>query len=373
MKITILSPAYPLRGGIANFAGSLYNELKKENDVTVISYKRQYPSFLFPGKTQKEKDETVDKIYAEILVDSTNPYNWINVGRKIKFDSPDLLIIQYWLPFFAPCLKTISKVVKQNKKTKILAICHNIIPHEKRPGDVFLTKLFFKYVDKFILLSGKVKEELLSIKKDAINIVIPHPVYSKFGEVIDKVEAKTTLNIKAEKLLLFFGFIRDYKGLDVLLKAISLIDEKENIKLLVAGEFYSNEDKYQKLITELKIDKTLIMKTDFIPAVEVKYYFSAADVTVLPYKNASQSGIAQIAMNFNKPVITTDVGGLSEIVMENETGLLVPKDNPKELSKAILKFYNENLEEKFVSNIITEKDKYSWNNFSNQLLKFFNT
>ncbi len=372
MKITILSPAYPLRGGIANFAGSLYNELSEGNDVNVISYKRQYPSFLFPGKTQEESDETVADINAENLVDSANPYNWRKVGKKIKYDNPDLLIIQFWLPFFAPCLKTIAKIVKRNNRTLILAVCHNIIPHEKRPGDVFLTKLFFKHVDKFILLSNKVKDELLSIKKESINIVIPHPVYSKFGEPVDKDKAKSYLNIQGEKIILFFGFIRDYKGLDVLLKALPLLDEKENIKLLIAGEFYSNEREYKKLINELKIEKSLILKTDFIPASEVKYYFSACDVAVLPYKNASQSGIAQIAMNFNKPVIASNVGGLSEVVVNEKTGLLVEKNNPEKLAEAILNFYEKNLERDFVNNILLEKDKYSWSNFSNRLLKFVN-
>lgn len=372
MNITILTPAYPLRGGIANFAGSLYNELIKENDVNIISYKKQYPSFLFPGKTQKESDKTTVNLNAENLVDSTNPFNWRKVGKKIKYDKPDLLIIQFWLPFFAPCLKTISKIVKQNNRTQILAICHNIIPHEKRPGDIFLTKLFFKYVDKFILLSNKVKNELLSIKTGAINIVIPHPVYSKFGEPVDKDQAKSFLNIKDEKVILFFGFIRDYKGLDVLLKALPLIDEKEKIKLLIAGEFYSNENEYRKLINELKIEKSLILKTDFIPASEVKYYFSTCDVAVLPYKNASQSGIAQIAMNFNKPVIASNVGGLSEVVINEKTGLLIEKENSKALADAIVRFYRENLEECFCENIKLEKEKYSWSNFSNQLLKFIN-
>ena len=372
MKITILSPAYPLRGGIANFAGSLYSELINRNDVNVISYKKQYPSFLFPGKTQEESDETSVNINAENLVDSTNPYNWGKVGRKIKYDNPDLLIIQFWLPFFTPCLKTISKIVKQNKRTQILAICHNIIPHEKKPGDVFLTKLFFKYVDKFILLSNKVKEELLSIKKESVNKVIAHPVYSKFGEPVDKDNAKSYLNIQDERVILFFGFIRNYKGLDVLLKALPLIDEKEKIKLLVAGEFYSNKREYKQLINELKIERSLVLKTDFIPASEVKYYFSACDVAVLPYKNASQSGIAQIAMNFNKPVIASNVGGLSEIVINDKTGLLVESNNPKKLAEAIQNYYTNNLEQNFVNNILLEKDKYSWSNFSNQLLKFVN-
>ncbi|PJA99094.1 MAG: glycosyl transferase family 1 [Ignavibacteriales bacterium CG_4_9_14_3_um_filter_30_11] len=373
MKITILSPAYPLRGGIANFAGSLFKELNKEFSVNVISFKKQYPSFLFPGKTQNELDPESEIINAESLIDSTNPFNWREVGKRIKLDKPDLLIIQFWLPFFAPCLKSISKIVKKNSHTKILTICHNIIPHEKRPGDIFLTKLFFKYVDKFILLSETVKDELLKIKKNAKYKIIHHPVYNKFGDEIEKDKAKEYLKIDTEKLLLFFGFIRDYKGLDVLLEAISLIDKKENIKLLVAGEYYSNETKYKKLISELDIDNSLILKTDFIPASEVKYYFSAADVVILPYKTASQSGIAQIAMNFNKSVIASNVGGLSEIIIDNQTGLLVEKENPEILAEAILKFYNHKLEEKYDSFIKMEKEKYSWLSFSNQLINFVKT
>ena len=343
MKITILSPVYPLRGGIANFAGSLFKELNKDFSVNVISYKKQYPSFLFPGKTQKEIDSESEEINAEQLLNSTNPFNWRSVGKKIKTNNPDLLIIQFWLPFFAPCLKTISKIVKKNNHTKILTICHNIIPHEKRPGDIFLTKLFFKYVDNFILLSEAVKDELLRLKENAKYKIIPHPVYNKFGDEINKDKAKERLKIKSEKLMLYFGFIRDYKGLDILLMAISLIDKKENIKLLVAGEYYSNELKYKNLVSDLNIDSSLILKTDFIPASEVKYYFSAADVVILPYKTASQSGIAQIAMNFNKPVIASNVGGLSEIIIDNKTGLLVEKENPEKLAEAILSFYKNNL------------------------------
>ena len=373
MKITIVSPAYPLRGGIANFAGSLFNELDKENTVDIISFKKQYPSLLFPGKTQKEEDEASVNINAESLIDSTNPYNWRKVGKKIKYYSPDILIIQFWLPFIAPCLKTIAKIVKQNYKTKIVAICHNVIPHEKRPGDILLTKMFFKYVDMFVLLSTKVEDELFKIKKETKHIVLPHPVYSKFGNPLEKKLAKEHLKINAEKLLLFFGFIREYKGLDTLLKAITLIKNINGLKILVAGEFYSNEERYIRMIKDLKIENSLIMKTDFIPAPEVKYYFSASDALVLPYKNASQSGIAQIAMNFNKPVLSTKVGGLTEVVINERTGLLVEKDNPQKLADAISRFYNENLEQKFVEHIKEEKLKYSWSNFSNNLLNFVNS
>lgn len=365
MKITILSTAYPLRGGIAHFIGLLYKELIKKNDVKVITFKRQYPSILFPGKSQIEGGENAEKIPTEISVDSVNPFNWFKVGRKIKKSAPDLLIYKYWMPFFGPCFGTISKIAKRNNKTKVLVICDNVIPHEKKPGDIAFTKYFFKYADYFILLSDKVKLDLLSIKPAAKNKVLPHPVYSNFGNPVDQEEARKYLKLDCEKLILFFGFIRDYKGLDVLLAALSLINEKEGIKLIVAGEFYSNKEKYISLIKNLNLTGRVYLFTDFIPTDNVKYYFSAADSVILPYRDATQSGIVQIAINFGRPVIATNVGGLSEVVREGETGYVVEKENPGALAEAILKFYKEKDEKDFSGKISLESQKYSWENFVN--------
>ncbi len=369
MKITILSTAYPLRGGIAHFNGLLYRELNKYNEVDVVTFKRQYPSILFPGKSQLESGDTVEKIPTVQIVDSINPFNWIKVGSQIKKDAPDLLIFKYWLPFFALCFGTISRLTKKNKKTRILVICDNVLPHEKRPGDKALTKYFFKPVNYFVLLSKKVKDDLLSLKPDAKYKILSHPVYSNFGEPVPKEEAKRKLNLTDKKLVLFFGFIRDYKGLDILLKSMAEIKEKEEIKLIVAGEFYSNRVFYLNLIDELEIKNKVHLFTDFIPTAEVKYYFSACDVVILPYKDATQSGIVQIAMNFRKPVIATDVGGLGEVILDNETGYVVEKENPKALAEVIRKFYKENKENEFVNNIEKEVEKYSWKKFVNGIME----
>jgi D-inositol-3-phosphate glycosyltransferase len=373
MKITILSTAFPYRGGISNFTGLLYKELIKNHDVNVVTFKRQYPSFLFPGKSQIEEGETPAKIPAQQLVDSINPFNWIYIGRTIKKNSPDLLILTYFLPFFAPCLGVIAWLVKKNKKIKTLAICHNIIPHEKRPGDKILTKFFFNSIDYFIVLSEKVKLDLLNIKPLAKNKFLPHPIYSIFGEAVDKKSAKEYLKINEEKLILFFGFIRDYKGLDILLEAIALLKDKINLKLIIAGEFYSDEEEYKKLIEKLVIKDRLFLFTNFIPTTKVKYYFSASDAVILPYRNATQSGIVQIAMNFRKPVIAANVGGLAEVVKNNKTGFIVEKENPKELAEAIIKFYSENKEKEFVGNVGSEVKKYSWENFTKSMMELVNS
>ncbi len=369
-KIIILSAAYPLRGGIAHFAGLLYKELLKQFKVDVITFKRQYPSILFPGKTQLESEDSADKIPTSIILDSINPTNWFRVGKKIRDAQPDLLILKYWMPFFAPCYGVISRVVKRNGKTKIVVICHNVIPHEKKPGDISLTKFFFSSVDKFILLSNSVEKELLSIIPNADYATLYHPIYSNFGEAVSKKAAREYLKLKSKNTLLFFGFIREYKGLGVLLEAVAELKSKMDFQLLVAGEFYSNEEKYKQRIIDLGLENYIILFSDFIPQDEVKYYFSACDVVVLPYKSATQSGIVQIANNFVKPMISTNVGGLSEVIIDGKTGYLVEKENPTELAKSILKYFEENRETDFSENIRVDKEKYSWKNFANELVTF---
>jgi len=373
MKITILSAAYPLRGGIAHFAGLLYKELVKTNTVDVVTFKRQYPSILFPGKTQLELGDDVEKIPTRIEMDSINPFNWIKVGRRLKNDAPDLLIIKHWMPFFAPIYGTIAKIVKANKKTNILTICHNIIPHEKKPGDKVFTKYFFNSVDCFITLSKSVQEDLFLLYPKTKQKLLFHPVYSNFGESVSKQIARDKLNLMSEKIMLFFGFIRDYKGLDILLEAIALIKNKMDFTLVVAGEFYSNQEQYISLIQKLEIENRVKLFSDFIPTNEVKYYFSACDVVVLPYKSATQSGIVQIANNFDKPMISTNVGGLSEVIENGKTGYLVEKENPKQLANAILKYFNENKEAEFVNNIKNEAAKYSWSEFVNGMMELIET
>jgi glycosyltransferase involved in cell wall biosynthesis len=372
MKITILSTAYPFRGGIAHFNGLLYKELSKRNEVDVITFSRQYPSLLFPGKSQVEEKDSLEKIPSQQLLDSINPLNWITVGLKIKKSSPDLLIFKYWMPFFAPCFGTITRIVKRNSEIKVLVICDNVIPHERTPGDRIFTKYFFNSVDYFILLSEKVKDDLLTLKPDAKHKIIPHPIYSNFGSAVSKDEARKKLNLSDEKIILFFGFIRDYKGLDVLLQAMSELKNKISVKLVIAGEFYTDKERYINLIETLKINENICFFSDFIPTSDVKYYFSACDAVILPYKDATQSGIVQIAMNFKKPVIASNVGGLGEVVHHNKTGFILDKANPSLLANAILKFYDGKKEKEFVENIENEISKYSWEKFVKNMMELIN-
>jgi len=368
-KITILSAAYPLRGGIAHFAGLLFKELIKTFNVNVITFKRQYPSFLFPGKTQLETGDDVQKIPTVVELDSINPINWITIGKRIKKEAPEFLILKHWMPFFAPIYGTIARIVRRNKHTKIIVLCHNIIPHEKKPGDKALTKYFFSAADYFITLSKSVENDLFSLYPNAKHKRLFHPVYSNFGESVEKQVARDKLKLGDNKVLLFFGFIRDYKGLDILLEAVALIKDKLDFTLLVAGEFYSNEEKYTKLIKELELENRVRYFNDFIPQNDVRYYFSACDVVVLPYKSATQSGIVQIANNFLKPVISTNVGGLGEVIEDDKTGYLVEKENPKKLANAILKYFNEEKEKEFSENIKKKVEKYSWKEFVNGMME----
>jgi len=369
MKITILSAAYPYRGGLAHFTYLLYKELLKDHEVNVVTFKRQYPEFLFPGKSQVEPEiDEEQRIPTERWVDSVNPINWILTGIKIKNSKPDLLLINFWLPFFGPSFGTIAKIVKGNRKTRVITITHNVKPHEKRIGDRVFTRFLFSAVDNFILLSKRLEQDLKMMKIDARFKTLFHPVYSIFGNPLPKEDARKHLKIEGEKVILFFGFIREYKGLDNLLKAFAILKDKINIKLVVAGEYYHNEEHYKNLIEELEVSDSLYLFNNFIPTTDVKYFFSAADVVILPYNNATQSGIVQIANNFNKPVIATDVGAMSEAVLENKTGFLVVKQNPDKLAETILKFYNENKEAEFVENIKIESERFSWANFVNGIM-----
>ena len=370
MKIVILSAAYPFRGGIANFTNLLAKSLETDNNVSVYTFTRQYPDLLFPGKTQMEPESSVPLIKSKRVLDSINPFSWKKTGKMIENEKPDLLIFNYWMPFFAPSFGTVAKIVKKNRYVKTLAICHNIVPHESKPGDVFLTKYFLKKIDYFILLSEKVKNELLRFLPSANYKVLFHPVYSSFGEPVNKTEAKKHLNLKDEKILLFFGLIREYKGLDVLLAAMAEVKEKINVKLIVAGEFYDSKDKYLKLIEKYKLNRSVDIIDKYIESEEVRYYFSAADAVVLPYKDATQSGIVQVAVNFHKPLIGTTAGGLKEIIEDNVNGFLVKPNSPGDLAKVILKFYSEKKEEEFSENIKKISDKFSWREFAGELINF---
>ncbi len=370
MNITIVSTAYPLRGGIAHFVALLTKYLLKTNHkVNIFSFKRQYPKIFFPGKTQEESGEKISsQINSEMIVDSINPFNWIRVGNKIKKQKPELIIFKYWLPFFALCFGTISWFAKINKHTKVLVICDNIIPHEKRFGDKIFTKYFFSMCDFFIVQSDSVEIELNKFFPNSNYKKIAHPVYEIFGESVDKKIAREKLNItQEEKIILFFGYVRKYKGLDI---AIESMQNVNNATLYVVGEFYDDKDFYISLAKKLNVGNKIVFISDYIANDEVKFYFSSCDVVLLPYKSATQSGIAQIAFNFNKPIIATNVGGLSEIIPNGKAGFIVEPNNAKEIANAINIFFKENKHVEFSKQIEIEKKKYSWENFVNEIENF---
>jgi glycosyltransferase involved in cell wall biosynthesis len=379
MKIVIIGTAYPMRGGIAQYNSILYKYLSEKNEVKIFSFKRQYPEFLFPGKTQYETGEPAFKIPEDknvVSVDSINPFNWFFTALKIRKENPDLLIYKYWIPFFAPCFFTISFLVKMFRKAKVLFICDNVIPHEKRIGDKFFTKLVFSVVNYFIVQSRTVENDLKKFNKSGKPYKLsPHPLYNIFGEKVDKSEARRfieenyKIKFNTEKVILFFGYIRKYKGLMYLLEAMPEILKDANVKLLIAGEFYDDEKPYKEKIKDLKLENNILLLSDFMPDDKVRYFFSACDCLVLPYTDATQSGIVQIAYYYDKPVIVTDVGGLSEVVISEKTGIIINSGNVNEVAEAVKKYYKENLESKFSENIKTEKLKYSWEVFTDNILE----
>lgn len=367
MKIIIIGPAFPLRGGIAHLNESLCRAFIKDGDsAEIISFSLQYPSFLFPGKTQKEEGNPPTDITIHTKINSVNPLNWFSVASLIKKQKPDLVIIRYWLPFMAPCLGTIARLIK-SKSIKIVAICDNVIPHEKRPGDKQLTQYFVNSCDAFVVMSKSVEEDLRKFDTAKPSTFIPHPVYDIFGKAVNKVEAQKKLNLNpADKHILFFGFIRKYKGLDLLLNALGQLVrqnavEAQNLKLIIAGEFYDNKDEYLQLIKENRLENNLIIRSDFIPSENVKYYFCAADMIVQPYHTATQSGVTQIAYHFARPMLVTNVGGLAEIVSNNRVGY-VTETNSNSISAALIDFYQNNREDEFSANAKVDSHKFSWEN-----------
>jgi glycosyltransferase involved in cell wall biosynthesis len=362
-KIIIIGPAFPLRGGIANFNNALAKTYhQRGDDVTIFSFSLQYPAFLFPGTTQYEEGYPPRNIKIRSEINSINPFNWLSVSKKINKLQPDVVIIRYWLPFMAPCLGIISRLL--NKKIKILSITDNVIPHEKRFLDKDLTNFFISSCDGFITLSKSVLNELSLFTNNANKKFLPHPIYDIYGSKISKLDALKNLELSSNnKHLLFFGFIRKYKGLDLILKAIS--DKRVRnlgIKLIIAGEFYDNKEYYLKMIKSLGIRDNIILHDQFINVNKVKNYFCAVDMVAQTYLSATQSGVTQIAYSFDKPMLVTNVGGLSEIVEHNKVGYVTSKD-PSEIADSILDFYNNNRESFFIKNTRKAKQNFSWESF----------
>ncbi len=365
-KIVIIGPANPLRGGLATYNERLAKEfLLQGNTVSMYSFSLQYPGFLFPGTTQYTTDPAPANLDIHSVINSVNPLNWLRIGKEIKKLQPDVIVVRYWLPFMGPCLGTILRIVKKNRHTRVVCIADNIIPHEPKPGDKIFTRYFVKPVDAFITMSEKVMADLQLFAPGKPAKFVAHPIYDNFGEKMSKAEARAHLKIEQEsRIILFFGFIRKYKGLDVLLDAMKILQPEIStnsfppIKLLVAGEFYEDRKPYDEQIERLGIQNDLILATNFIPDSEVKYYLCAADVVVQPYKSATQSGVTPLAYHFEKPMIVTNVGGLPALVPDNKVGL-VAEPNATSIAQKIKQYFDIG-EQHFLPHLLEEKKKYSW-------------
>ena len=362
-----MGPAFPLRGGIADSNHSLALALKEQgHKVIMLSFSLQYPSILFPGKSQFDNHGTKPELEIHTLINSVNPFSWLKTAWWLKSQKADLIITRFWLPFMAASLGSILRCSGLKKQTPLIALCDNVIPHEKRFADSFLTNYFLKANNRFLVMSKSVGVDIRSFVENATVDYHPHPVYNQFGELVDKATAISELELNpSKKYILFFGFIRKYKGLDLLLKAMAQLPS--DIELIVAGEFYESESNYRNLVTQLSIEKRVHFFADFIPQDKVNLFFSACDMVVQPYRTATQSGVAQIAYHFNKPILVTNVGGLPEIVPHKKVGYVV-EVNPDAISTALNEFYDKDLEAEFTENVKEEKKKYSWSNMASQII-----
>ena len=369
-KILILGPAYPLRGGgMSTFNERLAKAFQQAgHTVSIYTFSLQYPSFLFPGSSQYSTEAAPVGLDIKVIINSVNPLNWIKVGNIIRKQRPDIIVVRYWLPFMGPCFGTILRNAKKNKHSKVVCIADNIIPHEKRVGDTAFTKYFIKPVDAFITMSEKVLNDLKLFNNSKPAAYVPHPLYDNFGEKIFKEEARKNLDIPNDRpIILFFGFIRKYKGLDLLLDAMALLrDRMPALKLLIAGEFYDNKKQYEEQIAELGLKESLILRTEFIPDSEIKNYFCAADLVVQPYRNATQSGVTPLAYHFEVPMIVTNVGGLAAMVPHNKAGLVAEPNAHSIADNIILHFQKQ--AGWSLAQLKEEKKKYSWEIMVNKII-----
>jgi len=371
MKIAYLSTFYPYRGGIAQFNAALYRYFERTNEIKAFTFKRQYPNFLFPGTSQLvTNNDTTDKIASVRVLDSINPLSYISSARKIKNFAPDLLITKFWLPFFGPSLGYVAKSQK-NSGTINISIIDNVIPHEKRIGDLQFVKYFLKQNHGFIVMSDAVKNDLLKLKPNAQFKELVHPLYDHFGEKINQSEAKAKLNIpKDKKVLLFFGFIRSYKGLELLLETMKYLSE--DYLLVIAGEVYGDFKEYSDYIKKENLESKVMLHVRYIADSEVPLFFSASDVCILPYKSATQSGITGISYHFDLPIIATDVGGLKESIEPYKTGSVIAKPLANMMFAAIEDYFNFNLKEQYQKNIQSYKKNASWETLGKGILEFYN-
>lgn len=368
MKIAILSPFYPYRGGLAQLNALLYTELSKTNEVKAFTFTTLYPSFLFPGKTQYvTEDDSATVIDSIRILNSINPFSYISTAKHINGFNPDILIIPYWMSFLAPAFGTVCRFL--NKKIKVVSLVHNAIPHERTIIDKPFAQYFFSRCDAFIVMSEPVKNDLLKLQKDANILLQPHPIYDQYADRTDKVSACSKLSIRDDKKnLLFFGLIRDYKGLDLLIGAMAKLDNQ--YQLIIAGECYGSFEKYERLINQSPQKENIVVFEQYIPDEMVSTLFSAADVLVLPYRSATQSGVVALAYQMELPMIGTDVGALGTTIRSSDTGLVVKSASVEDIANGIKEYFNSGLIPSYTENLKKEKARLSWDNFAKSIESF---
>jgi D-inositol-3-phosphate glycosyltransferase len=371
MKIISLGPAYPYRGGPATFNDRLAQQFSAEGHTNeIVTFRLQYPRLLFPGKTQYTDGPAPEGVKITRRLNSVNPLNWILTGMRIKREKPDILLIRFWLPFLGPSLGTVARVVKSNNHTKVICIFDNVVPHEKRAGDKMLTKYFTGSIDGAIVMSQSVFDDLKKFRSDIPVKLSPHPLFDNYGIKINRVDALKSLDLDPENsYLLFFGFIRAYKGLDLLIEAFA--DKRlrnRKLKLLIAGEFYEDDSPYRELIKKFNLENDIIFHDHFIRDSDVALYFSVADLVVQPYRSATQSGVTQIAFHFEKPMLVTDVGGLREIVPHGKCGYVV-KPEPQFIAESVIDFFDNNRQAQFTEGVKQEKEKFSWDKMTAAIME----
>lgn len=371
MKIILIGPIYPYRGGIATYNEILVTKFQEQgHDIKAYTFTMQYPNFLFPGKTQYSEGKAPENLQILRCINSVNPLNWNTIGNQIKKEKPDLIIVRFWLPFMGPCFGSILRKVKKNKHSKIICLVDNMIPHEKRIGDTIFTKYFVKPIDGFLAMSENVYNDINQFAPNKPKILSPHPLFDNFGDIVPREKALENLKLDPKyRYLLFFGLIRKYKGLDLLIEAFAHKKfRKSNIKLIIAGEYYSDKEEYENLIKKHNLEADIIQVAKFIPDSDVQDFFNACDLVVQPYKSATQSGVTQIAYHFNKPMVVTNVGGLEKMCPDGKVGYVV-STNPDDIAKAIFRFFEETDQQKMIENIIEEKKKYSWEILTQNITK----
>ena len=371
MKIIILGTAWPYRGGLATFNERLARQFMSEgHEVEVWTFTLQYPSFLFPGKTQYTNEPAPKDLVIRRELNSCNPFNWIKVGKAVRKAAPDLLICCYWMSFFAPSYGLVSKMAQRNGKTKCVALVHNMIPHEPSILDKLFAPYFVKRQNGFVALSESVVKDIEAISHQHSAVSSPHPIYDHYGERMTKEEACEALGLDAQKdYMLFFGLVRAYKGLDLLLDAFGKVkDSLPNLQLIIAGEFYEDEDKYRTQIADLGLTERVIIRNEFVPDGDLRKYFGAADLIVQPYKTATQSGVTQVAFHFEKPMLVTHVGGLGEIVHNHKMGYACAP-NAEDIAEDLKDYYQNKRQEAYTAYLQKEKTKYAWSNMTRAFLK----